>query len=133
VTLTSVLLQVLRGHTPVDATPYLTAAAVILAPSVMVIAAASLLLNVVLRDKYVAYAVSIALAIGLFYLYGQGRNLWWYNPLLIGLWTPTDLTDVWQNRVGVLVRRVYWLVIAVGCLGVAHRFYFRGVSRRTTE
>ena len=54
--------------------------------------AAAIALNVLLRDKYLAYAVCIATGAGLFYLYNVGYNHWLYNPALYQLWTYSDLT-----------------------------------------
>jgi hypothetical protein len=73
-----------------------------------------------LRDKYVAYAVSVGLAGGLFYLYTTGYNHWLYNPLLYRLWTYSDLASG-----GMLLRRLYWLAIAAICLALAHVFFAR--------
>ena len=51
------------------------------------------MLNVLLRDKYFAYAVSIGLGGALFYLYSIGQNHWLYNPLAYRLWSYADLTS----------------------------------------
>lgn len=91
----------------------------ILIPSVVFITASSVLLNILLRDKYLAYAASIAAGGGLFYLYSQGYNHWLYNPVLYRLWTYADLTGGGSSRALILTHRVYWLAIAGACLSLA--------------
>jgi ABC-type transport system involved in multi-copper enzyme maturation permease subunit len=118
--LTSIVIQFLRGHTPVELWPYLITYSVILVPSLAFMAAASIALNVLLRDKYLAYAVSIAAGSGLFYLYSQGYNHWLYNPVLYGLWTDSDLAGTGSGFSRILSLRVYWLMITLVCLLVAH-------------
>lgn len=121
---TAMLTQLLRGQTPFDLSAYLMVYTVILIPSLVFVAAASLALNVLLRDKYLAYAISIAMGAALFYLYSQGFNHWFYNPLLYGLWTPQDLAS--GDRLLYLTWiRIYWFAIAVVCLMVAHVLFER--------
>ena len=104
--LTAMLTQLLRGHTPVEISTYLVTYSVILVPSLAFMAAASIALNVLLRDKYLAYAVSIATGSGLFYLYSQGYNHWLYNPVLYGLWTEGDLVGTGSGFSRLLSLRV---------------------------
>jgi ABC-type transport system involved in multi-copper enzyme maturation permease subunit len=118
--LTSIMIQSLRGHGPVEISNYLITYSVILVPSLAFIAAASIALNVLLRDKYLAYAISIATGSGLFYLYSQGYNHWLYNPVLYGLWTPTDLAGTGIGFSRILYLRVYCLMITLVCLLLAH-------------
>ena len=118
--LTAMLTQLLRGQTPVEISTYLLTYTVILVPSLVFMAGVSVALNVLLRDKYLAYTVSIATGSGLFYLYTQGYNHWLYNPVLYGLWTPADLAGPVSGFSRILSLRVYCLVIAVVCLLLAH-------------
>jgi hypothetical protein len=83
-----------------------------------------------LRDKYLAYAVSIATGGGLFYLYARGYKHWLYNPVLYGLWSNADLTGAGNNHARILVQRIYCLAIAVLCLSLAH-FYFQRKSTKS--
>ncbi|HVQ39044.1 MAG TPA: hypothetical protein VMS31_16015, partial [Pyrinomonadaceae bacterium] len=115
--LTAMLAQLLRGQYPLEISPYLITYAVILVPSLIFAAAASAALNVLLRDKYLAYAVSIATGAGLLYLYSHGYNHWLYNPMLYGLWTPADLESGISR---ILPLRIYCLTIALVCLLIAH-------------
>ena len=127
--LTAMLAQLLRGHTPVEIWAYLITYSVILVPSFAFMAAASIALNVLLRDKYVAYAVSIATGSGLFYLYSQGYNHWLYNPVLYGLWTEVDLAGTGSGFSRLLSLRVYCLAITLVCLLIAHHRFERRSTR----
>src|ERR1041384_2533246 len=110
---------------PLELSGYLKVYAVILLPSIVFIGAATVLLNVILRDKYLAYAVSIATGGGLFYLYSQGYRHWLYNPVLYQLWSYIDLTNGGSNQTRILTHRVYWLAIACACLTLAHVLFER--------
>jgi ABC-2 type transport system permease protein len=123
--LTAMLTQLLRGQTPIEISAYLITYSLILVPSLVFMAGASVALNVLLRDKYLAYAVSIATGAGLFYLYSQGYNHWLYNPVLYGLWTPSDLTGAGRNLKRILTHRVYCLAVATFFLSLAHLFFAR--------
>ena len=117
--------QIVKGDTPVNISAYLITYSVILFPSVVFISAAAIALNVLLRDKYFAYAVTIGISIGLLYLYGQGFNHWLYNPLLYGLWNYVDLTGAGSGLRTILINRLYCLAIAGTCLLFAHLFFQR--------
>jgi ABC-type transport system involved in multi-copper enzyme maturation permease subunit len=127
VALTAISIQLLRGHTPVDVSSYLIVYSVILLTSIVFMTGAALVLNVLLRDKYVAYALSIGTGVGLVYLYSQGYNHWLYNPVLYNLWTYSDLTGPALGRI--LVHRIYCLVLAALFLVVAHL----GFQRHSTK
>lgn len=120
VSVTAMAIQLLRGHRPIEISAYLIVYFVILIPTIGFVAAASTALNVVLRDKYLTYAVCIGLIGGLFYLYTLGFNHWLYNPALYQLWTYSDLklTGSGQNRI--LIHRVYCLGLSGFCLAAAH-------------
>ena len=53
--LTAIATQLLRGHTPVEISAYLITYSVILFPTIAFMTAASIALNILLRDKYLAY------------------------------------------------------------------------------
>ncbi|MFZ0749393.1 MAG: hypothetical protein WAM70_08555, partial [Pyrinomonadaceae bacterium] len=128
--LTAMLTQFLRGQTPIEVSTYLITYTLILAPSLAFMAAASIALNVLLRDKYLCYAVTIALGSSLFYLYSQGLNHWLYNPVLYGLWTEADLSSL-GGLLRILGLRAYCLAIAGLSLLLAHVLFERKVSRRS--
>ena len=123
--LTAILIQFLRGHTPVEIQAYLITYSVILLPGILLITGGSVALNVLLRDRYLTYAVSIGIGVGLFYLYGQGYNHWLYNPLLYQLWKYSDLTGAGNNQATILIQRLYCVAVATLCLSLAHLFFQR--------
>ena len=115
--LTAILTQLLRGQTPVELSTYLMIYAVILVPSLAFVGALAIALNVLLREKYITYTVSIAIGSGLFYVYSQGHSHWLYNPVLYGLWTEADFT---QLPPGLPLLRAYCLGLTLICLLIAH-------------
>ena len=123
----AILIQFLRGHTPVEIQAYLIVYSVILLPGIFLITGGSVALNVLLRDKYLTYAVSIGIGVGLFYLYGQGYNHWLYNPVLYNLWKYSDLTGTALDRI--LIHRAYCLAVAGLLLVGAHLCFQRRSTR----
>jgi len=123
--LTAMLTQLLRGHAPVEISTYLITYSVILVPSLTFMAASSIALNVLLRDKYLAYAVSIGTGSGLFYLYSQGYNHWLYNPVLYGLWTEGDLAGTGSGFSRLLSLRLYCVALTLVFIFIAHHRFER--------
>jgi ABC-type transport system involved in multi-copper enzyme maturation permease subunit len=129
ITLTGVVAittQLIRGH-PIGIQPYLVTYSLILIPGVVFLAAFAVMFNVLLRNKYLAYAMSIGIGSALFYLYSIGYNHWSYNPLFYHLWNYADLTG--GNLATIVVRRLYWLGLGAGCLLLAHLCYQRRYAR----
>jgi ABC-2 type transport system permease protein len=127
--LTAIALQLLRGNTPVEVSAYLMTYSMILTPSILLAAGLSIALNVLLRDKYLTYVVSLAIGGGLFYLYSQGYNHWLYNPLLYQLWAYADLTGATGKQSLILIHRVYCLGILGLFLSLAIYFYPRRTAK----
>jgi hypothetical protein len=123
--LAAILIQLVRGHTPVEISPYLLTYSVVLFPTIVFTTAAAIVLNVLLRSKHFAYAVTIGTGIGLLYLYNLGYNHWLYNPVLHGLWTYSDLAGAGNNQTTFLIHRIYWLAVAGVFLALAHLFFQR--------
>src|SRR3989441_4212335 len=123
--LAAIVIQIIRGHTPIDAQPFLITYLVILVPSLLFLTAISIALNVLLRNKYVVYMVSVGTGAGLFYLYSIGYNHWLYNPLLYQLWKYADLTGAGNNQARIFLQRLYCLGIASASLSLAHLFFQR--------
>jgi len=115
-------IQVIRQHTPIDLVAYLKVYGLILIPSAFILTALSVVGNVVLRNKYVFYVVSVGTASGLFYLYSSGYNHWLYNPTLYRLWSYSDLVS---NTNAIVLYRLAWLAIAAACLLLSHLFFER--------
>jgi ABC-2 type transport system permease protein len=126
--LAAISTQLLRGHTPVEISAYLITYSVVLLPTIVFMTAASIGLSVLLRDRYLAYALSIGIGVGLVYLYSQGYNHWLYNPVLYNLWTYSDLTGPALGRI--LVQRIYCLLLAALFLVVAHLGFQRKSPKR---
>jgi len=118
--------QLVRRH-PIEIQTYLLTYSIVLIPGVVFLAAGSVMLNVLLRNKYLVYATSIALGSALFYLYGIGHNHWLYNPLAFRLWTYADLIGVHSRAL--LFQRFYWIAISVLCLVLAHVSFARQSGR----
>jgi ABC-2 type transport system permease protein len=125
VALTAVGIQLYKGHAPLELPLYLKTYALILFPSVVFMIAAAVALNVLLRDKYLTYAVSLALCGATYYLAGQGYNHWLYNPSLYQLWTPADLINGGSPLTRILLHRIYCLALSAFLLALALLFFER--------
>jgi hypothetical protein len=126
----AIVIQFLRGHTPVDISTYLMIDGIILLPSIVFMTGLSIALNVLLRNKYLVYVVSVGMGAGLFYLYSIGHNHWLYNPLLYQLWNYADLTAAGNNQTTILVHRIYCFAIAGLALAIAHLFFQRSAAKK---
>lgn len=129
IALTAFAIQLLKRDTPVELSAYLSVYFWILLPSVALAAALSVAFNVLLRDKYVTYALSFAIVGGLFYLYTQGYNHWLYNFVLYGLWSYADLSGASGAHVPILTHRIYCLALTFAALGLAHLLFPRRMER----
>jgi ABC-2 type transport system permease protein len=127
--LTAIVIQFLKGDTPVEISAYLSVYGWILLPSVALAAALSVALNVLLRDKYLTYVVSFATVGGLFYLYTQGYRHWLYNPVLYGLWDYAGLAGTSASHPPILTHRVYCLALTFMSLGLAHLYFPRRMEK----
>ncbi len=130
--LIAVMTQTLKGNWPVELTTYLRVYFWILIPNAIFLSAIATFLKVLLHDRYLAYTAAIGIGIGLFYLYSQGYNGWLYNPLLFRVWKCEDLLGG-NNLSQIAQHRMYVLIVALVCLGLAHLFYQRrstGVTSR---
>ena len=113
--LIAVVVQLLRGHTPVDFSAYAAIYGVVVVPGVIFLTSMVIALNVFLRNKYLTYVVTVGTGAGLFYLYSTGYNHWLYNPLLFHLWTYATVTSP-----TILAQRLYCLALAAVFLALAH-------------
>ena len=125
-------LQLYKGHAPLEPQIYLKTYAVILAPGIIFMIAAAVALNILLRDKYLTYAASLAVGGGFYYLTGQGYNHWLYNPVLYRLWTPADLVGG-DALTRILVHRAYTLALSVLLLALALLCFERKATKDLTE
>ena len=120
----AISLQILKHNGPIELQAYLRINFLILVPNAIFMAATVLMLNVLLRDRYLTYASAIGTCAGLFYLYTQGHNGWLYNPMLFQLWTYLDLIGG-PNYSQILQHRIYILALAALFIGLAHLCYPR--------
>ena len=118
--LIAIVVQLVRGHTPVDFSAYLIVYGVVLIPGTILITSLVVALNVLLRNKQVVYVVAVGIGAGLLYLYNVGYNHWSYNPMLYQLWKYQDLTSP-----RILTHRFYCLIIAATCLALAQLLFER--------
>lgn len=130
--LTAAAIQIFKGHAPFEPQKYLAVYALVLTPSVIFMTAASVALNVILRDKYLTYAVSLALAGVLYYMTGQGYHNPLYNPVLFQLWTPADLAYGARGLARILTHRVYCLALSSALLALALVFFGRKSAKGFT-
>jgi hypothetical protein len=117
---TAIVVQLLRGHTPVDFSAYLLVYGVVLVPAVIFVSAAVVALNVLLRNKQLAYVGAIGTCAGLYYLYSIGYQHWLYNPLLYRIWRYLDLSS--SMMIG---QRLYHIALALTLLVFAHLLFER--------
>ena len=118
--LTTIATQLLRGHTPVDFSAYLIIGCIVVVPGILFMSSLVLAVNVLLRNKYLAYVVAVGTGAGLFYLYSAGYNHWLYNPLLYQFWKYQDLTSA-----RILAYRLYCLGLSATFLALAHLLFER--------
>jgi ABC-2 type transport system permease protein len=118
----SIMIQVVRRHTPIDAVAYVKVYGAILMPGAVFVTAVALLVNVLLRNKYLGYVISSATAAGLFYAYGIGYHHWAYNPFLFHLSNYTAFANPGVTRTMAL-NRLYWLGISFASLALAHPMF----------
>jgi ABC-2 type transport system permease protein len=116
----TIIVQIVKGDTPLELPSYLNVYSLIVVPNAIFLCATWLALHVLLRGRYLAYVAGISICISLFYFYSQGHTGSFYNPLLYRVWTYADLTSG-----PILASRLYCLVLAAGCLVLAHVFLAR--------
>lgn len=122
--LIAVATQALKQNGPVELTAYLRVYFWILIPNAIFLTAAAIFLKVLLRDRYLTYAVAVGIGAGLLYFYNTGHNGWLYNPLLFRLWEYQDL--VGGNSLSrIMQHRLYVLILALVFVVLTHIFYQR--------
>lgn len=108
----AIALQAIEGHWPLRAGAYVIANLVILLPSVVFMIAAALALNVVLRDRYLVYAISLAAGGALYFVTGQGHIHWLYNPVLLRAWDADALAWNSAQLPTLLLSRIHALLLS---------------------
>ncbi|MCE9595127.1 MAG: hypothetical protein K8S98_13155 [Planctomycetes bacterium] len=117
----------------VELRPYLEIGAHVLLPSILVMCALALVVNVLVRSRYLAYFA--LLAIGGAYVWwvvirGERSLLW--NPLLVGHWRYSDLTHLESAEPALGWHHAYWGALLVAALALANLLLERtaGAVRR---
>ena len=123
--LMAIVIQIYKGHAPLELQTYLTIYVVILVPSIVFMIAASIALNILLRDKYLAHLMSLAIGGAVYYLAGQGYNHPLYNPVLYQFWRPSDLINGGSQLTRILLYRIYCLALSALFLALAHLLFER--------
>jgi ABC-2 type transport system permease protein len=123
----AIVVQVIKGNTPLDLAAYMNVYSLILVPNAIFLCAASLVLHVLLPGRYLAYVAGIGLCVGLFYFYSQGHTSSLYNPLLFNGWSYSDLAG--RSRLRILMLRGYTLALAASFITVAHLAHARRTLR----
>jgi len=120
----AITLQALKHNGPIELSAYARIYLVIVLPNAIFMAAGALALNVLVRDRYLNYALTIGVCACLFYLYTQGHNHWLYNPLLFQLWEYADLSGGAKHS-AIIWNRVYILALSSLFVSIAHFWYPR--------
>lgn len=123
--LAAMVLDFARAEAPFDLFMYLKVYTLIIIPNVVVLISAATVLIVLLREKYVSYALGFGISIGLFYLFGQGHNHWVYNLVLHERWIPADLAGA--PLMHLLMLRLYAVSIAGLFLLITHLCFSRKI------
>ncbi|HYR75109.1 MAG TPA: ABC transporter permease [Pyrinomonadaceae bacterium] len=122
VALITIILQAMKHNGPIELMAYAKIYFVIVVPNAIFMPAAALSLSVLVRDRYLTYALAIGVCAGLFYLYTQGYNHWLYNPLLFQLWDYPGLSG---GATHILWNRLYIFALAGLFVSFAHLWYPR--------
>jgi len=114
----AILVQIVKGNTPLELAAYLNVYSLILIPNAILLCATCLALHVLLPGRYLAYVAATGICVGLVYFYSQGHTGSLYNPLLFKVWSYSDLAG--PNRLRILMLRGYTLMLAAGFIIFAH-------------
>ncbi len=114
----TVIVQIVKGNTPLELSTYLNVYSLILIPNAIFLCAICLVLHVLFRSRHLAYVAATSLCVGLFYAYSQGHTGWLYNPLLFKLWSYADIAG--PNLLSLLMLRGYTLTLAAAFVALAH-------------
>jgi ABC-2 type transport system permease protein len=120
----TIILQAVKHNGPIEWMAYAKIYSVIVVPNAIFMAAAALSLSVLVRDRYLSYALAIGVSASLFYLYTQGHNHWLYNPLLFQLWDYAGLSGSTKHS-PILWNRIYIFALASLFVSFAHFWYPR--------
>ena len=116
----------LDGSFYLDTRPYAELGLRILVPAIVVICGTSLIVNVLVRGRYLAYFSLIFLA-GLYvWLFAEGHRSLLANPLMLGHIEYSDMTHLEPYHRALQLRDAYWGSLMGFCLCLACWFMRRG-------
>jgi hypothetical protein len=98
----------LDGSFYLDLGPYLEIGLRLMLPVVIIISAISLVLNVLVRGRYLAYFALISLCAGYLWLLFDGERSILFNPLLIGHLRYSDMTALEPFAETLRLHYLYW-------------------------
>lgn len=122
--LTGVVSQAIRwlaidGRLYLDLVPYREVGLRVVLPSVAILCALALVVNVLVRGRYLAYFSLIGLGALYVWLLTQGRRDLVHNPLLVGHWSYSDMTRLEPFGDRLALHHLYWACVTGGLLALA--------------
>jgi len=132
--LTGIIVQLLKGFYQFNFSAYFTYLFLILLPKLLEMVVFCYLVNVVVNNKFAAYAVGVTFWVGIFFL--EATHIFDYHLLLYSYTPGTGISDM--DGMGHMVTPVswfdvYWLLFSGVLIIVAGLFYYRGVSSSFKE
>jgi len=129
-----VVIQLLKGFHQFNFSAYFTYLFLILLPKLLEMVVFCYLVNVVVNNKFAAYAIGVSFWVGVFFL--ETTGIFNYHLLLYSYTPDTGISDM--DGMGHMVIPVswfdaYWLVFAGILIVLAGLFYYRGVSSSFKE
>lgn len=116
---------VIQGSVPVNPVPFVLLWSIVLIPTYFVWIAFITLLFSITRNRYVTYAAGL----GLFMLFGvlqvRGKINWVSNWVLWRTIHWSDISVLEIDRTALFLNRMFYIAIAVLCIMLAKRLYFR--------
>lgn len=125
-------LQVYRGADRLGVVSYASIYSVILIPTILCCIALTMMTHSLLRRKYVAHVINLAIGGSLIVLLTQNHVGALYNPSLYRLWSYAESSGFSLDFGLLMMHRVYLLSITAFALSIAHLLYERKLTRRRT-
>jgi hypothetical protein len=125
-------LQVYRGADRLGVVSYASIYAVILMPTILCCIGLTMMTHSLLRRKYLAHVINLAIGGSLIVLLTQNHVGALYNPSLYRLWSYAESSGFSLDFGLLVMHRVYLLAITAFALSIAHLLYERKLTRRRT-
>jgi len=111
--------ELIDGRTYVELGPYVDVGLRILLPSILILVAIALTVNVLVRGKAIAYFASITISVGYVWLLLDGERSLLVNPLMIGHWAYSDLTGLEPFTERLWRHHAFWGSVLLASFGLA--------------